>query len=485
MSSERVKVVIVGSGFAGICMAIKLRELGITDFVILERADALGGTWRDNHYPGCACDVPSYLYSYSFAPSTDWSRMYAESAEIRAYLERVAADFEVKPHLRFQAELSQARWDEGSARWEVQTSDGRAWSAEHLVLGMGGLSRPALPNIPGREDFQGPSFHSAAWRHDVVLTDRRVGVIGTGASAIQFVPHVAEAAGRTYVFQRSAPWIMPKRDRPFTPREQRMLKRIPGAATMYRGWIYGSQEIKALGFANGSRMMQLGERLALKHLHEQVKDPGLREKLTPNYRMGCKRVLLSNDYYPAMTRPDLELVTTGIRRITEDGVELIDGTRQQLDVLIYGTGFLVHEYVGRADIRGIGGQSLADLWKKGAEAYLGTTVAGFPNLFVLVGPNTGLGHNSIVFMIESQVRYVVGALEHMRDHGLRTVAVRPEVQAGFNAQLVDRLEDTVWASGCQSWYRDENGRNSTLWPGFTFEFRARTLSFDPESYTAS
>jgi cation diffusion facilitator CzcD-associated flavoprotein CzcO len=347
---------------------------------------------------------------------------------------------------------------------------------------MGGLSRPAVPAIPGLDDFAGPKFHSAAWDHAAPLDGRRVGVVGTGASAIQFVPAVAARAGRLTVFQRSAPWILPKADRPFTPLERRALCAVPGAARAYRAWIYSTQELRALAFTEGSWMMRLGQAMARRHLHAQVHDPALRAKLTPDYAMGCKRVLLSNDYYPALTRPHVEGETTRIARVHADGVETVDGRRHPLDVLILGTGFAVHDYVGRADVRGLGGASLAETWRRGAEAYLGTTVAGFPNLFVLVGPNTGLAHTSMVFMIESQLAYVLGALDHLRQSGAAALALRPEVQTTYNAELTARLDGRVWSSGCSTWYRDANGKNSTLWPGFTFEFRARTARFDAASY---
>lgn len=476
---ERKKAVIVGSGFAGLCMAIKLREAGIHDFVLLEKSDSVGGTWRDNHYPGCACDVPSHLYSYSFTKPYDWSRKYAPAPEIRAYLEGVATDYGLRPHLVFGAELIHAEHD--GERWSVRTKDGRAWSAELLILGVGGLSRPALPAIEGLEHFEGPSFHSAAWRHDVPLEGRRVGVIGTGASAIQLVPPVAAAAGSLALFQRTPPWIVPKTDRAFTAWERRALQH-PAVARLYRAFIYGAQEYRAIAFLGGPRIQRLAERVARKHLEAQVPDPVLRARVTPSYRMGCKRILISNDYYPALARPNVELVTDPIARVEPQGVVTQDGKLRPLDVLIYSTGFAVHDYVGPAVIKNAKGQDLGALWKKGAEAYLGVTVAGFPNLFMLVGPNTGLGHNSIVFMIESQLSYVMGALRHMQARGIQTLELKPEVQARYNEEIAQRLDHTVWATGCQSWYQDARGRNTVLWPGTTLEFRSRTRRFDPESY---
>lgn len=485
---EHVDVIIVGSGFAGLGMAIALQRRGGERFVVLERADAIGGTWRDNHYPGCACDVPSFLYSFSFAPNvggSGWSRVYAPQAEIRAYLEGLVDTHQLRPHVRFGAELTQARWDAAAARWVVTTADGRTFVGGALVLALGGLSRPAMPTIPGLDDFEGTRFHSAAWDHAAPLDGRRVGVIGTGASAIQFVPPVAERAGQLTVFQRSAPWILPKSDRPFSPLERRALAGLPGAAAAYRAWIYGTQELRALAFTEGAWMMRLGRAMALRHLHAQVRDPALRAKLTPDYAMGCKRVLISNDYYPALTRPNVHVETGAIARVVPRGVETRDGRLHPLDVLILGTGFAVHDYVGRADVRGVGGASLAETWRRGAEAYLGTTVPGFPNLFVLVGPNTGLAHTSMVFMIESQIGYVLGALAHRRRAGVAALDLRPEVSRRYNDAIAARLDGRVWSSGCSTWYRDASGRNSTLWPGFTFEFRARTAHFDAASYLAA
>ncbi len=481
-AQPHVRVVIVGSGFAGLGLAIKLHEAGITDFVVLEKADSLGGTWRDNTYPGCACDVPSYLYSYSFAPSREWTRMYAESAEIRAYLERVATERGVRGYLRFGAELVRA--EHGKRGWSVETADGRTWTSDVLVLATGGLSRPQLPRIPGLDTFAGPSFHTARWRHDVPLAGRRVGVIGTGASAIQLVPHVAREAGQLHVFQRTPPWIIEKSDVEFTPLQRRLLAAVPPAAWLLRGWIYCRHELRAVGFTGGTRLMKLAQRLALRHLHAQVQDPVLRTQLTPRYALGCKRILISNDYYPALTQPHVELVTTPIREIVPQGVVTQDGALRPLDVLVHGTGFAVQEYLGTTEILGAGGVSLRDAWKNGAEAYLGTTVSGFPNLFLLGGPNTGLGHNSVVYMSESQVQYVMGALAHMTAQNVASLDVRPDVQARYNARLAERLQRTVWSSGCESWYQNDQGRNTTLWPGFTFEFRARTLRFDPDSYRA-
>lgn len=475
-----VETLIVGSGFSGLCLAIKLHEAGRRDLVVLEKAESLGGTWRDNTYPGCACDVPSYLYSYSFAPSRRWTRMYAESAEIRAYLEQVATDHGVRGYLRFGAELTRATWD--GQRWRVEAADGRAWSARFLVLATGGLSRPQLPSIEGLSSFAGPWFHTAQWRHDVPLAGRRVAIIGTGASAIQVVPHVAREAAQLHVFQRTPPWIVEKGDHTFGPLARGVLAHLPPAEWLLRRWIYARLELRHAVFSGNATVTKLAQRYALRHLRAQVADTALRDKLTPRYALGCKRVLISNDYYPALTRPNVELVTDRVARIVPEGVVTADGTLRAVDAIVYGTGFAVQEYLGKVEVHGRDGRSLAEAWARGAEAYKGTTVAGFPNMFLLGGPNTGLGHSSVVYMAEAQVQYVLGALAHLDRQRWPLLDVRAEAQATFNAELAERLSRTVWSSGCGAWYTTPEGRNTTLWPGHTYEFKRRLAAFDAENY---
>lgn len=473
---------IVGSGFSGLCLGIKLHESGMRDFVILEKSSDLGGTWRDNRYPGCACDVPSYLYSYSFAPGRSWSRMYAEAPEIQDYLQQVATERGVRPYIRYGAELVKATHD--GERWLVETKDGRQWSAEILTIAAGALSVPQMARVPGIETFAGPSFHSAAWRDDVPLENKRVAVIGTGASAIQFVPHVAKRAGHLTLFQRTPPWILPRIDRPFTAREKALLSR-PAIAKLYRAWIYSTRELTAIGFIGDNFVLEVGRYRARKHLESQVADPELRKKLAPSYALGCKRILISNDYYPALGLPHVALNTTAIEKVTPEGVVTTDGVLHRADVLIHGTGFKVQEYLKAVEITGPGGRSLGETWKTGAEAYKGTVVSGFPNLFLLMGPNTALGHSSVVFMAEAQVRYVMRAIEHIDRQKIARIDVKPEVQAAYNAEIEKRLQTTVWKTGCDSWYQNEHGKNTTLWPGFTFEFRSRLKRFDPESFITS
>jgi cation diffusion facilitator CzcD-associated flavoprotein CzcO len=474
-------IVIVGSGFAGLGMAIRLKGAGLNRFVVLERASEIGGTWRDNRYPGCACDIPAMLYSFSFAPKTDWSRTYPTQPEIFAYLRECARRFRVEHHVRLGTDVVEARYDEARAVWIVATKDGPTYVARVLVSAMGGLSNPYVPDIPGRDAFAGPQFHSATWP-DVSLEGRDVAVIGTGASAIQLVPQIAAHVRTLALFQRTPPWILPKPDFP-VGRTARMLRRfLPGYAWALRKIAYWTHEVRAIGFTVNPALLARTEKLARRHLARQIADPALRAKLAPDYRMGCKRVLIANDYYPALTRENVAVIDAPIARIERDAIVTADGVRHPADAIVYGTGFRAQEGVGRVRIVGAGGRTLDDAWRDGMEAFLGVNVAGFPNLFMLVGPNTGLGHSSMIFMIESQINYVLSALRFLRGRGATALDVRPDVQDAFNAALQRRMERTVWTSGCRSWYLDANGKNTTLWPGFTFEFRRKTYRVDPRRY---
>ncbi|MEV4392280.1 NAD(P)/FAD-dependent oxidoreductase [Nonomuraea sp. NPDC049607] len=475
-------LVIVGTGFAGIGMAIKLKEAGYHDFVILEKAADLGGTWRDNTYPGCACDVPSHMYSYSYELNPGWSRMFAPQAEIWDYLRTCADKYGVTPHIRYNKHVTALEYDDDHRGWAVTTDDGATIRTNAVVSGIGALHIPKFPAIVGRESFAGPSFHSAEWDHSVDLTGKRVAVIGTGASAVQFVPRIAPQARELTVFQRTPPWIHPKPDLTFSPAARRVL-RLPGMARALRGGIYWALESRALGFAVHPRLMKPHESLALRHLAAQVPDPDLRRKLTPDYTIGCKRLLVSSDYYPALTRPDVTLVTDGIAEIRPRSIVTATGEEHEVDVIVYGTGFKVVDALQTQRITGRNGLKLQDAWQDGIETYLGITASGFPNLFFLLGPNTGLGHHSVVFMIESQVRHVVECLRLLSRTGARAVDVRKDVQDAFNRRLRARLDPLVWnAGGCTSWYLDEHGVNRTIWPGFTFEYWARTRKVRPAAY---
>jgi cation diffusion facilitator CzcD-associated flavoprotein CzcO len=479
-------VAIVGAGFSGLCMAIRLKQEGIEDFVVLERADEVGGTWRDNTYPGCQCDIPSTLYSFSFAPNPDWSRFYPLQSEIRDYLNRCARDFGVLPHIEFGHEVIDAGWDEDAHRWRLETSGGASLTADVLVGGMGGLSTPTAPDIAGLEDFQGIVFHSAEWDHGHDLTGERVAVIGTGASAVQFVPMIQPQVGRLHLFQRTPAWVMPDMDRRITGAERRLFRRIPAAQRAVRAAIYVLQEATVLGTIVDRRLSKGLEFLARRHLKTQVRDPELRAKLTPDYIIGCKRITLSNTFYPALCEPNAELVTDPIREIRANSIVTADGTEREVDTIILGTGFKVHDNPAFARVRGRDGRTLGETWQGSPRAYLGSTIAGFPNLFLLVGPNSAGGYNSIIFTTEAHVNYALDAIRAMDRRGLRSVEVRSDVYDAFAREAERRLAASVWnAGGCASWYLDENGRNGVWWPGFTWRLWQRTRRFDPSEYRVS
>ncbi|WP_066932681.1 flavin-containing monooxygenase [Microtetraspora fusca] len=473
-------IAIIGAGFAGLCMAIKLKEAGYHDFVILEKAADLGGTWRDNTYPGCACDVPSPMYSFSFELNPGWSRMFSPQEEIWAYLRDCAEKYDLAPHLRFGVEATGLEYDDDRNVWRVSTSAGEPITANAVVSGIGALHVPSFPDIPGK--FAGPAFHSAEWDHSVDLAGKRVAVIGTGASAIQFVPRVAEVAAELRLFQRTPPWIHPKPDIVFSERAKRIL-RLPGAARTARNAIYWLLESRALGFTIDPRLMRAHRHLAERHLARQVADPTLRAKLTPDYTIGCKRILLSDDFYPALTRDNVELVTEAVTEIRDHSIVDATGREHEVDVIVYGTGFKVADALSEQRIIGRNGRKIQEAWQNGVEAYLGITASGFPNLFFLLGPNTGLGHNSVVFMIESQVRYVMDCLRLLSRTGAKAIDVRPEVQRAYNDRLQRRLDRLVWSDGgCTSWYLDERGKNRAVWPGFSFEYWTRTRRMRPGAY---
>jgi cation diffusion facilitator CzcD-associated flavoprotein CzcO len=462
-------------------MAIRLRQEGIEDFVVLERAGDVGGTWHDNTYPGCACDVPSHLYSFSFAPNPRWSRTYSRQPEILRYLRRCADDFGVRPHVRLGCDVAEARWDEAAGRWRLETSDGTV-TARVLVSATGALAEPKLPDIPGIERFRGPAFHSAQWDHSFDCAGKRVAVVGTGASAIQIVPAIAREVADLEVYQRTPPWVLPHTGRPVSALEKRLYDTLPPLQRLLRGGIYAARELLVLGFVKDPRLMRVVARIARRHIRRQVRDPELLAKVTPAYPIGCKRILPSNDWYPALGRENVDLHTSPIAEIRERSIVTEDGTEREVDAIVFGTGFHVTDMPAARFVHGRDGRTLDDVWEGSPRALLGTAVAGFPNLFLLLGPNTGLGHSSMVYMIESQIAHVLAALRAMGEHGAEAVEPRPEAQAAYNAALDDRMRGTVWNSGCASWYVDRTGRNSTLWPDWTWRFRRRAAGFDPAEY---
>lgn len=483
-ATRSARVGIIGSGFAGLGLAVRLRQTGEDDFLVLERGDSIGGTWRDNEYPGCACDVPSNLYSYSFAQNPDWSTTFAHQPEIRAYTEKVARDHDVHRSVHLNTTVEDAQWDAAAGRWRVTTNHGE-YDFEVLACAPGPLSSPSIPDFPGLDEFEGPVFHSAEWDWDVDLKGKRVAVIGTGASAIQFVPELQKVAGELKLFQRTPPWLLPRTEYNTSARRRWLFRKLPILQTLTRLGLYWSYEARVVGFTRQPKLMGVARILAKAHLRRQIPDnPELRAKLTPTFQIGCKRILLSSNYYPSLNKPNVEVLTTGVSAIGKNSVIGTNGEEREVDAIVLGTGFHVTDLPLGEHVRNAEGKTLADVWQGSMEAYKGATVPGFPNFFFVLGPNTGLGHSSMIFMIESSVQYVVDALQQMKRGRLASVDVRPERARRWNEGLQKRMQPTVWMTGgCASWYVDANGRNTTLWPDFTFRFRQLTQRFDIESYT--
>ena len=481
---RHTQVAIVGAGFSGIGMAARLLDEGNEDFVILERGEEIGGTWRDNTYPGCQCDIPSVLYSLSFAPNPDWTRAYPLQREIREYLRRCAAELGVMPHVRLGVEMRGAAWDEDTRSWRIETSEGERTAAV-LIGGTGGLTEPKLPEIPGLESFEGTMFHSARWNHDHVLDGKRVAVIGTGASAVQFVPEIQPRVAELRLFQRTPSWVMPDADRAVSEFERALFRRVPATQRAMRALTYLIFEATVLGTIVDRRLAKALERVARRHLERQVPDPELREKLTPSYTIGCKRITMSNTYYGALSAPNAELVTDPIAEIRANSIVTADGTEREIDTIILGTGFRIFDNPGFSQLRGRAGVTLSEAWQGSPRAYLGTSVAGFPNLFFLVGPNSAGGFNSILFTSEAHINYVLKCLREMEQCAVETVEVRHEVYEAFNRETERRLAESVWnKGGCASWYIDDNGRNGVWWPGFATRLWRRTRRFDRHNYLA-
>ncbi|MBP2187534.1 flavin-containing monooxygenase [Nocardia goodfellowii] len=475
-------ILIIGAGFGGIGIAIELRRHGFSDITLLERADDLGGVWRENTYPGAACDVPSPLYSFSFEPKPDWPQRYSGRAAIHDYLRGVAQRHQLLDAVVFGAEVTDAEFDEVTARWTVRTADGTDRTCDILIPAVGQLSRPALPAIPGLETFAGKAFHSAAWDDSVELTGKRVACIGTGASAVQYIPEIQPKAGRLTLFQRTPAWVIPKFDTDYSPVQHKLFARLPGVLLAERfGW-WALAEFISLGLVEFPAIARLVAKIASRHLRKQVADPALRAKLTPDYPIGCKRGLFSNDYYPALTQPNVHVETATITEITPEGIRTADDTLHEADVIIYGTGFKGTEFLWPMRIFGRGGRKLADAWADGAHAYYGITVPEFPNLFLVYGPNTNLGVGSIIYMMESQARYIRQAVQFLADRPGHSLEVRAELEAEYNDALQKRLARTPW-NFCTSWYRTASGRITNNWPGSQTSYRRRIRTLDPADYT--
>ncbi|WP_158886722.1 flavin-containing monooxygenase [Amycolatopsis anabasis] len=481
--TEETGIVIVGTGFSGLGMAIQLKKAGRDDFVLLEKAAEIGGTWRDNSYPGCACDVPSHMYSYSFEPNARWSQTFSAQPEIWDYLKRLTDKYGLREHIRFGHEVTSARWDDREHRWQVGTKAGE-FTGKFLVAGVGALHIPNIPQLPGLDTFKGKTFHSAQWDHAYDLRGKKVAVIGTGASAIQFVPEIAKQVAELHLYQRTPPWVMPRANAEIPESARNVFQRVPLLRRVYRNVVYWGAESLAIGMNGHPAILRAGEWLGKRHINRQIADPVLRKKVTPRYRLGCKRVLGSNTYYRSLTRDHVQVITEGITEIREHGVVTADGTERAVDAIIFGTGFHVTDAFEYLDIKGRGGRDLAEQWRReGIQTHLGITVNGFPNSFFLLGPNTGLGHNSVVFMIESQIRYALDAIRMVERNRAAGFEVRRQVQGEFNAEIQRKLAKGVWSTGgCTSWYLDSQGVNRTIWPGFTWQYWLRTRKADPADF---
>ncbi|MFE6365804.1 flavin-containing monooxygenase [Streptomyces sp. NPDC057806] len=480
--NQHVRVLIVGIGFSGIALGRALKEARFSDFLILERASEAGGVWQSNTYPGCRCDVPSHLYSFSYAPNPDWSSTYSPQPEIQSYLGRCLDRFGLRPHLRTGVEVQEARWDETGQLWHVTTSVG-TWTAQVLASAMGPLTEPKLPDVPGIDRFRGKIMHSARWDHTHDLTGERVASIGTGASAIQYVPEIADRTGQLYVFQRSAPWITPHDMRTITEAERERFRDRPLRQRAERAKAYLGKEVLVLGFAKHPRLMRVIEHVARQHLERQVRDPSLRRSLTPDFTLGCKRVVPSNAWYPALQKPNVELVPRALSEVREHSVIDTDGVEREVDTIVFGTGFHVTDIPFADTVHGADGESLSSTWKGSPRAYLGVSVPGFPNFFMFLGPNSGLGHSSMVYMIEAQAEHVKNAIRALDVSGSTSIEVDRRAHDAYNADLDRRLAKSVWElGGCRTFYHDANGRNATIYPDWTFRFRRRAVRWKPDAY---
>ncbi len=467
-------------------MGIRLRQEGIDDFEIFERGETVGGVWRANTYPGAACDVPSHLYSFSFAPGHNWSRRYAPQAEILDYMEEITDRFGMRSHLRLGAEVTKAAFDEGTGRWTVTLESGEEREFDLLVTACGQLTRPQVPQTEGIENFEGRVFHSAEWDHSHDLSGRNVAVIGTGASAIQFVPEIAKEAGRLTIHQRSAPWILPKTDREYPEWERYIFERFPARVAAARAGFFGFFEAGTYGFTGTSWVLKPFRKVADAYRASELQDPELRARATPQYVIGCKRVLFTSDWYSTLRRPNVEILNGAVQRVTPTGVVGADSVERKADTIIWGTGFDASRFVSPMEVRGSAGHTLDDAWGDSPEAFLGTTVSGFPNMFLMYGPNTNHGSGSVPYTLECQFNYVIDAIRRMRADGLRWIDVKPEAQERWRQEIDRRSKETVWTTGgCTNWYTNEAGRNTNNWVGPWLEYRRRTRRINPGDYRAA
>jgi cation diffusion facilitator CzcD-associated flavoprotein CzcO len=481
-SSRSLEVLIVGAGFGGIAAAIELRRHGISDITILEKAPDLGGTWFYNSYPGAACDVPSHLYSFSFAQRRDWSRLCSPQAEIHAYLHGVARTHGIDRLVRTNTTVAACVWDAERCRWSVRCANGDVHEADALILATGQLDQPARPRIEGADTFAGHSFHSAEWDHGYPLAGKRVAVIGTGASAVQLVPEIAPQVKRLSVFQRSGNWFMPRKNRRYPAAVKALIALVPGLQALRRRFVFEYGESLTLGIRHPGTIGRLGAARSAAFMRSQLKDPAVRAKAWPGYTFGCKRVLFSSHYLPALQRPNVELVTDAIARMTPTGIVTASGAEHELDCVIWATGFKTTDFMFPMRVNGRDGIELHAYWSGGAHAHLGMCVPGFPNMFVMYGPNTNTSGGSIIVYLEAQATYIRQALQRLRDRGAGAIEVRAEVEAAGDRALQARFAGTAWTR-CDSWYRDENGRVVTNWPGYMREYLTRTRELDPAEYS--
>lgn len=478
-----LNVAVIGSGFGGLGAAIRLKAAGVGNFALFERADDLGGTWRDNTYPGCRCDVSSNLYSFSFAPNPRWSNTFSYQPEILAYLQDVATANHLRELIKFNHDVTDISFDSAANLWYLTTSQGD-YQARCVIVAAGGLAEPRMPDIEGLATFRGPIVHTARWDPSLDLARKRVGVIGTGASAVQVIPQIAPMVGSLDVFQRTPSWVLPHLGHDVKERSKRLFRTLPLTQRLVRILGYWQREVLVLGFVKNPQRMTKGEQTSREHLARQIEDPDLRERLTPTYRLGCKRVLISNDYYPAFNRDNVTLVTDPIERMEPDGIRTADGELHDLDVIIAATGFYVTDSPIGEKVHGVNGEQLGEAFRGDAANYKGTMFPNFPNFFMLGGPNTALGHSSIIFMHESQLNYIVKAIKVALLRGAR-VAPRVEAAQKWSSALQEKLPSTVWGTGCASWYLNEQGRNTTIWPDFTFKFRHETRVFNEADHEIS
>lgn len=478
--SSTPTIAIIGAGLSGMCMAIKLKEAGIHSFTLYEKAENVGGTWRDNTYPGVACDVPSHLYSYSFEPKLDWTKTYSAGAEIQGYCEDVAQKHDLLKQTRFGKELIGSNYRDGG--WDLTFSDGTTVRSNFLVSGIGGLHVPSYPAIEGRDTFAGTSFHSANWDHSHDLKGKRVAVVGSAASALQLIPEIVGKVASLDMYQRTPNWVMPRADVSYSDKRKAWFKRIPLLAKLHRLAIYIAHESRIPLFRGSAFFGNRAAAAGLKHLETQVSDPALRAKLTPDYPVGCKRILASDSYYPALQQGHVSVITDGISKITADGIETRDGTVRPVDTIIYATGFKPFTMLDGQEINGVGGLAMRDYLKDGIRAHRTVMVPGFPNYFMLMGPNSGLGHNSIILIIEAQTKYIIDCIKETMRRGAQTIDAKESVSEAYNEALQEQLKDTVWHGHCKSWYQDERGRIFTLWPKGTINFKRALKKLKTEEY---